>query len=137
MWISQLLNDVTWGKVRIAPWFQMSDQEWGTLTADDNSEELVNAEGVGTGEYRELRSDPVPIRGNASVPAGTINLGEYGLNPLYDRVVVLEPTVWVDEATHFWLDVDPAKGPHDYEVARIMYGLNHLQVLLKRVNVSG
>lgn len=106
--------------------------------------EIVNAEGKGTGEYRNVYSDPVSILANVGTPGGKTGVSgditheNFGLLSRYERVIALyDKSLPITETTLVWVDKTPREGSHDYEVLRIMPNLNSLLVAVKAVSVDG
>jgi hypothetical protein len=106
--------------------------------------EIVNEDGLGTGEWEYPYETPVEVRGNVGVPGGkrgtgdAIVLSDFGLRERYDRIVVLyDKSLPITETTRLWVDKNPSEGTYDYEPVRIMKSLNSLLVAVKKVTVSG
>lgn len=109
----------------------------GTLT------DVLDGDGLYTGEQMPVYGSPVQTRMNISPATGQTVLEWFGVNEQYDKVLVTDDVNCpITETTRLWIDTDPAIAsgaatkPHDYIVGRVAKSLNSVVIGVKKVSVS-
>ena len=94
-----------------------------------------------SGELINYYGEPKKARANISIPISDIERGVEGTFPNYDRVLLTENDIYVNENTIFYIEKKPdlahwneeAVSDYDYIATRVQYSLNHLRVELTKV----
>lgn len=115
-------------------------------TLDRNKQTIYYATYAGktTSEYGELinsYSSPIQAKAHISVPKTDVTETLEGVRPTYDKVLIADKSIQVNENTIFYIDKVPnldnwnANQPEDYDyiATRVQYSLNSLRVELKKV----
>lgn len=101
----------------------------------ENKEPILDDEGRDTGEYKIVRSEPVPVFANVSAASGSAQAEVFGTFLNYDRTVIIDNKNFeVSETAVLWIDKDTSK-EHDYIVKRIAKTPNYLALAVSRVDV--
>lgn len=98
--------------------------------------QVVDANGLKTGQYTLSYGDLTPAAGNIS-PAGGQALAEiFGLDTNYSRTIVMDDVKFpMKEASIVWIDA-PTTGPHDYIVVKRAASINFVAYALKEVKAG-
>lgn len=87
----------------------------------------VNEDGDYTGEFYPQHSDPVPMKGNISMPSGNVSQDFFGTDTRYTHVLVMDdPDADISE-----LGIIRWKGSL-YEIRAVRPSLNALSVALRK-----
>lgn len=100
-----------------------------------SSHDVLDADGMYTGEQQLVYSEPVEAHGNISGAKGDASVAQFGVNVDYDYVITLERAN-MQEGDILWIGVKP-DAPHNYTVSRISTTPNGVAIAAKRVDVSG
>lgn len=104
----------------------------------------IDAGGNPTGEHTAHYSDCVPFNANVSAARGMASEEQFGINVVYDRVIVTcDMDCPITETSVLWIDADPAidgegrqTALHDYIVKRVAKSLNSISYAVAKVSVS-
>ena len=103
-------------------------------------EPVVNENGFETGDHKVTYYNPIPAKGNISAGRSTLYRNPFGIYGQYDRTIIPDRELDIDESCVLWVDVDPvlnADGstdtPSNYMVAGIAKSLNVTQIAIKKV----
>ena len=103
--------------------------------------EIIDDEGLNTGEYEPVYSEIGETYGNISVGQGDTESRQFGSSVMYDKVIVMDdPNVPIDEYSILWVDIVPDTNvgiPHDYIVKGVHRGINSISIAISKVSVSG
>lgn len=110
----------------------------GTLT------DVLDSNGLYTGEQTPAYGSPVEAQINISPATGRTVLEWFGVNEAYDKVLVTDDiNCPISETSILWVDITPTitngatTTPHDYIVSRVARSLNSVVIGIKKVSVSG
>ena len=103
----------------------------------EGSEEVMR-NGLHTGEYQVIYSDPILTYGNISAGTGNSDSELYGLSASdYDKVIVMdEVSIPLNESSVLWVDNLDTNSSYDYIVKRVARSLNSVSIAIKKVNVN-
>ena len=100
--------------------------EFEYLPPDGETTDL-NEDGEHTGEFYQKHSDPVPMKGNISMPSGNVSQDFFGTDTRYTHVLLLDdPDADISE-----LGMIRWKG-NLYEIRAVRPSLNALSVALRK-----
>lgn len=112
---------------------------------------IVDDYGNDTGEYEIKRSNPYKGFANISAANGETQIQQFGENAAYDKVIVIDTPLPIDEYSVLWIDSVPElnkdgslklseKGeiltPHDYVVKKVAKSLNNMSIAISKVDVT-
>ena len=104
---------------------------------------LVDSYGYKTGETVNSYGDPVLCRANISPASGETVAQQFGGDESYDKVIVTELDLPIDEYSLLWVDTMPTlkqdgstDTPHDYVVRKVAKSLNSVSYGITRVKVN-
>lgn len=98
--------------------------------------EVVNSDGLYTGEYEVKRSDPIKVTCNVGASVGTSQLEVFGQLLNYDKTIIIDNVDFeISETAVLWVDVDTSK-PFDYIVKRVAKTPNYIALAVSKVDVS-
>lgn len=111
----------------------------------EKREEITVGNGISTGQYELIYSEPVMMFGNVSAAVGSIQNRQFGESESYDKVIVLDnPNTPIDEYSRLWVDTLPLSNengvgsiPHDYIVKKVARSLNSVSIAISKVDVNG
>lgn len=94
-----------------------------------------------TGELVDYYDIPIKTKANISVPTSDVERGVEGTSPTYDKVLIAENDITINENTIFFIEKIPniaewehgVDADYDYIATRVQYSLNHLRVELTKV----
>ena len=99
--------------------------------------ELIEVDGVKTGEYKLNYSDPITIKGYISRATGNNATDLFGIDVNYDKSITIDnPSLNISEDSVLWVDERDTTKPYDYVVKRISKSLNYLTIAIKKVEVK-
>lgn len=103
------------------------------------TKEEILKDGVKTGQYKEVYSDPIEAMASISSTTGGSDVELFGTAVTYDRIISSVEPLPIDEYSRIWIDKDPATGAAaDYKVKRVAPGLDqHLWAVEKVVRNAG
>jgi hypothetical protein len=93
-----------------------------------------------TGTYETKYSAPVQVNVNVSAAKGETSTRQFGEDEAYDRVIVCDRRLPIDEYTLWWIDTVPDKSgtvPHDYITKKVARSINGMTVAVSKVHVNG
>lgn len=105
-----------------------------------------------TGEFDVRHSNPVKSFANISAAKGETETRQFGENVSYDKVIVMDSQVGIDEYSILWIDTLPelnadgslavddegnVKTPYDYIVKKVAKSLNSVSYAVSKVIISG
>ena len=105
--------------------------------------EITDEYGNRTGEYEIIYSNPIKHKGNISSVQGEIQSRQFGDSESYDKVIVLNKDVQINEYSILWVDTlpiienDATETPHDYIVKKVARSLNSISIAIQKVDVNG
>ena len=103
--------------------------------------EIIDDEGLNTGEYEPVYSEIEETYGNISVGQGDTESRQFGSSIMYDKVIVMDdPNIPIDEYSILWVDIVPDANSniqHDYIVKGVHRGINSISIAISKVSVSG
>ena len=91
--------------------------------------------GNDTGEYTVTYTPPTSYKANISPAKGEVINEYFGESDDYDRVIVLENNIPIDEQTVLWIDT-PSTEPYNYTVKSVARNLNSTLIAIKKVEVG-
>lgn len=97
-------------------------------------DEILDENGLGTGQYRPKYGERISARANVSAARGNVSIQEFGENLLYDKTIAFDNCP-LNEESVLWVD-DLTSDAHDYVVVRIAKSLNSTLVAIRKVDVS-
>lgn len=103
----------------------------------EGTTEIIDDNGLHTGEYAVHYTDPVRALMNVSGGRGQANVRLFGIGSEFDRTIVtddLETPFSTD--TVFWVETDPDNAPFDYRVVSVARTINQVVLGLAEVEVS-
>lgn len=103
----------------------------------EGTTEIIDDNGLHTGEYAVHYTDPVRALMNVSGGKGQANVRLFGIGSEFDRTIVtddLETPFSTD--TVFWVETDPDDAPFDYRVVSVARTINQVVLGLAEVEVS-
>ena len=105
--------------------------------------EIVDEYGNVTGQFSVNYGKPAKMLGNVSAAQGEMQNRQFGESESYDKVIVLEGDVPLDEHSILWVDTLPhlnedgsTDTPHDYIVRRVARSLNGVSIAISKVDVK-
>ena len=99
--------------------------------------EIIDSDGMKTGEFSVGYSEPVAMRANISPATGTSRTEQFGNLENYDKVIVTaEMDCPIDEHSILWVDDLNTEHPHDYIVKRVAKSLNVISIAIAKVSVT-
>lgn len=103
-----------------------NETEFEYLPPDGETSDL-NDDGEHTGEFYPIPADPVPMRGNISMPSGTTSQNFFGTDTRYTHVLVMDdPDADISE-----LGMIHWKGSL-YEIRAVRPSINTLSIALRK-----
>lgn len=98
-------------------------------------EGLTDSEGnpIATGQYREIYTEPLPVRAYVTPAAGPSDLEAFGSSVQYDRVICTVNRLGLTEQSRLWVERYPTDGAPDYRVKRVAEGLNQNLYAIERI----
>lgn len=105
--------------------------------------EVVDEDGLGTGEYVNGWTKPSSVLINASAPTGDSSSSPFGTQVAYDLALVAGENTWgIEEGDRMWLgqtmpELDGLGQPSmrdSYEVKRVSQSLNYVSFALTRTD---
>ena len=103
----------------------------------EGTTEIIDDNGLHTGEYEVHYTNPVRALMNVSGGRGQANVRLFGIGSEFDRTIVtddLETPFSTD--TVFWVETDPDNAPFDYRVVSVARTINQVVLGLAEVAVS-
>lgn len=104
---------------------------------------LVDSYGYKTGETVNSYGKPVLCRANISPASGETVAQQFGGDESYDKVIVTELDLPIDEYSLLWVDTMPTLNddgttdtPHDYVVRKVAKSLNSVSYGITKVKVN-
>jgi hypothetical protein len=104
---------------------------------------LVDSYGYKTGETVNSYGKPVLCRANISPASGETVAQQFGGDESYDKVIVTELDLPIDEYSLLWVDTMPTlkqdgstDTPHDYVVRKVAKSLNSTSYAISKVKVN-
>lgn len=99
--------------------------------------ERVDSDGLYTGEIVSSYAAPVELDASVSAARGTSDIDLFGTNISYTNTVIADdPGCPIDEHSRLWINADPEKDPHNYEVVRVARSLNHTAYAVQKVDFA-
>ena len=104
---------------------------------------ITDDQGYETGEYEVTYFDPVEVKVNVSPATGWSQVGMFGNQESYDKVIVTDDiNCPIDENTVLFIDKEPQKDgdkyifDYDYVVKRVAKSLNSIAIAVSKVKVD-
>jgi len=108
----------------------------------EGKSEIVN-DGLKTGEWETVYSEPIFMGGNISAAKGETETRMFGEDIDYDKVIFLpDAKTPINEYSVLWIDRFPAlfagttPTPFDYVVKRVARSLTSTLIAIKKINIS-
>lgn len=99
--------------------------------------EEVLEDGLHTGTYKDLYSEPVKAVASISPASGRVAFEQFGSVEKYDRIITTcDMSCSISESSILWVDTQDPSGPHDYVVSRVSRSLNSISYAITKVVVS-
>lgn len=99
--------------------------------------EVVNDNGEYTGEMMVNYTEPVMALMNVSGGRGAADVAMFGFDSEYSRSIVTEDLKTpFNTETVFWIETDPAHGPHDYRAVGVSRTINQVVIALSEVHIN-
>ena len=103
----------------------------------EGTTEIIDDNGLHTGEYEVHYTDPVRALMNVSGGRGQANVRLFGIGSEFDRTIVTDDlTTPFSTDTVFWVETDPDDAPFDYRVVSVARTINQVVLGLAEVEVS-
>lgn len=103
----------------------------------EGTTEIIDDNGLHTGEYEVHYTDPVRALMNVSGGKGQANVRLFGIGSEFDRTIVTDDlTTQFSTDTVFWVETDPDNAPFDYRVVSVARTINQVVLGLAEVEVS-
>lgn len=103
----------------------------------EGTTEIIDDNGLHTGEYAVHYTDPVRALMNVSGGKGQANVRLFGIGSEFDRTIVTDDlTTPFSTDTVFWVETDPDDAPFDYRVVSVARTINQVVLGLAEVEVS-
>lgn len=100
--------------------------------------EPVLKNGVETGQFKEIYSEPIKAWARISSATGGSETEMFGAAVSYDRVISTVQPLPIDEYSRLWIDTDPTTGGDwDYKVKRVAPGINQNLWAIEKVVRNG
>lgn len=106
-------------------------------------EPITDDQGYETGEYEVTYFDPVKAKVNVSPATGWSQVGMFGNQESYDKVIVTDDIDCpINENTVLFIDKEPQKDgdeyifDYDYVVKRVAKSLNSIAIAVSKVKVD-
>lgn len=98
--------------------------------------QVRDSDGNLTGDEEIKYSEPKHLKGVITMEKGTVESSLFGLNDVYDRVIILnkEDDV-INEHSVLWIDVT-TDNPYNFIVTKVAKSLNFVQLAIRKVEVS-
>jgi len=104
---------------------------------------LTDSYGYDTGEEVVTHGNPVLCRANISPASGETVAQQFGGDESYDKVIVTELDLPIDEYSILWVDTMPTlkqdgstDTPHDYVVRKVAKSINSTSYAISKVKVN-
>lgn len=103
---------------------------------------LTDEYGNETGEYQVTYEEPVEMYANISPASGYAQTEQFGNLDSYDKVIVTrDMDCPIDENSVLFIDKEPETSldgdyMYDYTVRRVAKSLHHIDIAVKKVDVS-
>ena len=103
----------------------------------EGTTEIIDDNGLHTGEYAVHYTDPVRALMNLSGGKCQANVRLFGIGSEFDRTIVTDDlTTPFSTDTVFWVETDPDDAPFDYRVVSVARTINQVVLGLAEVEVS-
>ena len=103
----------------------------------EGTTEIIDDNGLHTGEYEVHYTDPVRALMNVSGGRGQANVRLFGIGSEFDRTIVTDDLITpFSTDTVFWVETDPDDAPFDYRVVSVARTINQVVLGLAEVEVS-
>lgn len=100
-------------------------------------EEILDANGYATGNYRIAYNSPVMAKANISASRGISDVEQFGTALNYSKTIITsDMNCPIDEHTVLWVDDLDTEHTHDYEVVSVAKGLNSISYAIRKVSVA-
>lgn len=103
--------------------------------------EIVDDNGLNTGEYENTYTTPASVNVNVSASKGSSYEQLFGTDLNYTKQIVSDKDLGFDENTILWVNkeavVSSAITPHNYNVVAVAKSLNSVVYAIRGVDVSG
>lgn len=97
----------------------------------------VTKDGMRTGRFEPVRSEPIEFKVNVSATQGHAYVRPFGLWGDFSAIMVTDDMETpFDLNTVFWVDKDPTTEPYNFIVVRVSRSLNSTTIALKEVEVA-
>lgn len=99
--------------------------------------EIVNSNGLRTGELEKTYYEPQLVMSNISPAAGNADVEGFGIETEYSHIMVVENDSEIKEDTIVWVGDDPTTATEGfYRVVRVAKSLNHTRITLKETEFT-
>lgn len=99
-------------------------------------QDVLDEDGLATGEKRLEFSAPVMMKANVSAARGTADIEQFGVNTDYSRTITTtDMDCPIDEHSRIWFGIEPTS-PHNYEIVTVAKSLNSITIAIREVKVS-
>ena len=102
--------------------------------------EIVDSDGLSTGEYENSYTTPTEIKVNVSANKGEAKDEMFGTDLNYSKKIVSDKDLGWDEHTILWINKTASSGstitPHNFAVVAVAKSINSVTYAIKGVDVS-
>ena len=105
-------------------------------------EQIIDANGNKSGQYRVIYSDPVEMKANISASRGSSDVEMFGISELYTKTIVTEDlSCPIKEDSILWIGKEPYENeeltPYNYVVVQKAQSLNSITYAVREVKTRG